>query len=116
MANEGLDLYSFSGVPSDMRQTMNVAPWPAHCPGPAPATELPGDEAAAPGGTLLVGNFSLETHPNDRVLIDWLLDWQLLYRNEADYRAIFARTSFDQAHLYFEFEPLRANLFAVAHR
>jgi extracellular factor (EF) 3-hydroxypalmitic acid methyl ester biosynthesis protein len=70
----------------------------------------------APGGTLLVGNFSLETHPSDRVLIDWLLDWQLLYRNEADYRAIFARTSFDPANLHFEYEPLRANLFAVAQR
>ncbi len=70
----------------------------------------------APGGALLVGNFSLETHPSDRVLIDWLLDWRLLYRNEADYRAIFARTSFDPANLHFEYEPLRANLFAVAQR
>lgn len=70
----------------------------------------------APGGVLLVGNFSLETHPSDRVLIDWLLDWHLLYRNEADYRAIFALTSFDPANLHFEYEPLRANLFAVAQR
>ncbi len=70
----------------------------------------------APGGVLLVGNFSLETHPSDRVLIDWLLDWRLLYRNEADYRAIFGRTSFDPANLHFEYEPLRANLFAVAQR
>lgn len=64
------------------------------------------------GSTLLVGNFSLETHPSDRVLIDWLL----LYRHEADYRTIFARTSFGPASLRFEYEPLRANLFAVAHR
>ncbi len=26
-----------------------LVPWPARCPGPAPATRLPGDEAAAPG-------------------------------------------------------------------
>lgn len=68
----------------------------------------------APGGVLIVGNFSLETHPSDRVLIDWLLDWHLLYRNEADYRAIFARTSFGPVSLHFEYEPLRANLFVVA--
>ncbi len=70
----------------------------------------------APGGVLIVGNFSLETHPSDRVLIDWLLDWHLLYRSEADYRAIFAQTCFDPADLHFEYEPLRANLFAVALR
>ncbi|WP_423223571.1 class I SAM-dependent methyltransferase [Candidatus Amarolinea aalborgensis] len=68
----------------------------------------------APGGTLIVGNFSTETHPNDRVLVDWLLDWPLLYRDEQAYRRIFARTSFGVAGLRFEFEPLRANLFAVA--
>lgn len=65
---------------------------------------------------LLHGRTGLETHPSDRVLIDWLLDWHLLYRNEADYRAIFALTSFDPANLHFEYEPLRANLFAVAQR
>ncbi len=70
----------------------------------------------APGGVLIVGNFSLETYPSDRVLIDWLLDWHLLYRNEVDYRAIFAQTSFDPVNLHFEYEPLRANLFAVAQR
>lgn len=70
----------------------------------------------APGGALLVGNFSLETHPSDRALIDWLLDWHLLYRCEADYRAIFAQTSFGAADLRFEYEPLRANLFTVALR
>jgi hypothetical protein len=49
-------------------------------------------------------------------LIDWLLDWHLLYRDEANYRAIFAQTSFGAADLRFEYEPLRANLFAVALR
>ena len=70
----------------------------------------------APGGTLIVGNFSLETHPNDRILIEWLLEWHLLYRSEADYRAIFARTSFGEDRLHFEHEPLLANLFAIAHQ
>lgn len=68
------------------------------------------------GGMLIVGNFSQETHSSDRTLIEWLLDWRLLYRTEADFRAIFARTSFGAATLHFEHEPLRANLFAVATR
>jgi len=69
-----------------------------------------------PGGTLIVGNFSTETHANDRILVEWLLDWRLIYRREADYRAIFAGTSFGTGTLHFEYEPLRANLFAVAAR
>lgn len=70
----------------------------------------------APGGTLIVGNFSTETHPNDRILVDWLLDWPLHYREAQTYRRIFARTSFGVADLRFEYEPLRANLFVVAPR
>jgi len=65
---------------------------------------------------LLIGNFALETCPNDRTLIEWLLDWFLLYRDEADYREIFSRTSFGMENLTIEYEPLRVNLFAVARR
>ncbi|MBK6433331.1 hypothetical protein [Candidatus Amarolinea dominans] len=64
----------------------------------------------APGGTLIVGNFSTETHPNDRVLVDWLLDWPLLYRDEQAYRRIFARTSFGVADPAPCYEALRLNL------
>jgi len=70
----------------------------------------------APGGTLIVGNFSTETHPNDRVLVDWLLDWPLHYREAQAYRRICACTSFGAQGLRFEYEPLRANLFVVAPR
>ena len=70
----------------------------------------------APDGVLLIGNFALETCPNDRTLIEWLLDWFLLYRDEADYREIFSRTSFGAENLTIEYEPLRVNLFAVARR
>jgi extracellular factor (EF) 3-hydroxypalmitic acid methyl ester biosynthesis protein len=66
-----------------------------------------------PGGLLIAGNFSLETPANDRILIEWLLDWHLLYRDEADYRAIVAATPFRDGDLAFEYEALRANLFAV---
>lgn len=63
-----------------------------------------------------IGNFRTKTNPNDRVLVDWMLDWRLLYRDEQDFRQIFARTSFGDQGVRFEYEPLRANLFAVAQR
>ncbi len=70
----------------------------------------------APGGRLIIGNFCVDLPANERVLIEWLLEWPLLYRDEADYRHIFAGTSFDPNRLRFEYEPLRGNLFAVAEK
>lgn len=70
----------------------------------------------APGGLLIIGNFSHETHPSDRILMDWLLEWRLIYREETDYRAIFAQTPFGSNDLHFEYEALRANLFVLAAR
>ncbi len=70
----------------------------------------------APGGRLIIGNFCVNLPANERVLIEWLLEWHLLYRDEDDYRRIFAGTAFDGARLRFEYEPLRGNLFAVAER
>lgn len=70
----------------------------------------------APGGRLIIGNFCAELPANERVLIEWLLEWYLLYRDEADYRRIFAGTSFDPAALRFEYEPLRGNLFVAVVR
>lgn len=54
-----------------------------------------------------------ETPANDRIPIEGLLDWHLIYCCEADYRAIVATTPFRNGDLAFEYEPLRANLFAV---
>lgn len=67
----------------------------------------------ASGGTLIVGNFSVELPPSERVLIEWLLEWRLLYRDEGDYRRIATGTSFASRDLRFDYEPLRANLFAI---
>ena len=69
-----------------------------------------------PGGVLILGNFSLQTPANGRVLVEWLLHWHLIYCDEADYRAIVAGTPFHNGALTFEYEPLRANLFAVAYK
>ena len=70
----------------------------------------------APGGRLIIDNFCVDLPANERVLIEWLLEWYLLYRDEADYRRIFAGTSFNQARLRFEYEPLRGNVFAVVEK
>jgi len=70
----------------------------------------------APGGRLIIGNFCVELPANEQLLIEWLLEWCLLYRGEEDYRRILAATSFDADKLHFEYEPLRGNLFAVAER
>lgn len=70
----------------------------------------------AAGGLLIIGNFSHETHPSDRILMDWLLEWRLIYRDEAEYRAIFVQTPFGSNGLRFEYEALRANLFVLAAR
>ena len=82
------------------------------------ATELIEDcyGLLAPGGRLIVGNFSPGLPMNERVLLEWLLEWYLLYRDEGDYRRVFAGTSFDVDRLRFEYEPLAANLFVVAER
>jgi hypothetical protein len=54
--------------------------------------------------------------PNDRILMAWLLERILIYRDEADYREIFACTSFGPEALTVEYEPLRANMFVVVQR
>lgn len=69
-----------------------------------------------PGGVLIIGNFSQETPASDRVLMDWLLEWRLIYRDETDYQAIFAHSSFGNSSLRFEYEALRANLFVLVAR
>lgn len=68
----------------------------------------------APDGALLIGNFCVELPANERVLIEWLLDWRLLYRSEEDYRAIFRETPFGVDRVKYAYEPLRGNIFAVA--
>jgi SAM-dependent methyltransferase len=70
----------------------------------------------APGGVLIIGNFSRELSPNDRILMAWLLEWILIYRDESDYGEIFAHTSFGPDALTVAYEPLRANMFVLARR
>lgn len=63
-----------------------------------------------PGGTLILGNFT--AYP-DSLFLDKLLKWELIYRNEADLREIFAPTPFGER-LQVIAEAEGVNLFAVA--
>jgi extracellular factor (EF) 3-hydroxypalmitic acid methyl ester biosynthesis protein len=51
-------------------------------------------DALAPGGSLLIGQFmDLEDHP-DRCGLQWVTDWNLIYRTPASVRELFMRTPF----------------------
>ncbi len=65
-----------------------------------------------PGGMLLLGNFTM--YP-DRLFMDKLLKWELIYRDEEDLKEIFAPTPFgDNIQIIAERENV--NLFAMAHK
>lgn len=70
-------------------------------------------EHLKPGGCLIVGNFS-PNNPN-RVIMDQILRWKLIYRNEKDLEDIFQQTPF-RGQVTFLAEPEGINLFAVADR
>jgi len=65
-----------------------------------------------PGGTLLLGNFT--AYP-DSLFLDKLLKWELIYRNEAELRELFAGTPFGDS-VDIIAEQAQVNLFAVAHK
>lgn len=66
-----------------------------------------------PGGVLIIGNFA-PSNP-DRLFMDNLLYWQLIYRDEQELKEIFAESDFgDQVKVVAEEQGV--NLFAVARR
>jgi SAM-dependent methyltransferase len=58
--------------------------------------------ALRPGGEMLVGNFA-DDNPS-RVFMEWFGDWQLIYRSEAEFLALFEQAGLDPAHLKVERE------------
>lgn len=68
-------------------------------------------EHLKPGGRLVIGNFN-KSNPN-RVFMDRLLDWKLIYRNESDLQDLFAESPFGRD-IELQSEQERVNLFAVA--
>ncbi len=70
-------------------------------------------EQLKPGGCLIIGNFAPK-NPNKAVM-DHILHWKLMHRDEKDLREIFAETPFGDR-VTFLTEPEGINLFAVARR
>jgi SAM-dependent methyltransferase len=64
----------------------------------------------APGGELLLGNF----HPRnpDKAIMDHILDWRLIHRDEAQMDRLFQRSSFGRPCTSQVLEAERVNLFA----
>jgi hypothetical protein len=62
------------------------------------------------GGKLILGNF----HPSnpDRAMMDYVLDWRLIYRTEEDMHRLYSLSRFGRPYTNIRFEPAGINLFA----
>ena len=67
-------------------------------------------EVLAPGGRVILGNF----HPRNqtRALMDYLLEWRLIHRTEADMDRLFAGSKFKSVAASTRFESAGVNLFS----
>jgi CRP-like cAMP-binding protein/SAM-dependent methyltransferase len=65
-----------------------------------------------PGGVLILGNFGRENQ--NRNIMDHLLHWTLIYRDEDALRELFARSQFGDGNIQVLSEKQGVNLFAVA--
>ncbi len=63
-----------------------------------------------PGGRLILGNF----HPDNvsKALMDHVLHWSLIHRDEADLNRLYAASAFGRPATAIRYEPMRINLFA----
>lgn len=66
----------------------------------------------APGGKVILGNF----HPRNptKAIMDHVLDWRLIHRDEADLDRLFARSKLGHPCDAHRYEEQRVNLFASA--
>ena len=65
-----------------------------------------------PGGVLILGNFGVENQ--NRNMMDHLLHWTLIYRDEDALRELFSQSQFGDADIQILSEKQGINLFAVA--
>jgi hypothetical protein len=84
----------------------------------APAVRLVQTSCAllAPGGVLIAGSVTTGVPTSEQILRGWLTGWDLQYRDEATWRAIFGRTDFNTRHVQFEYETHRANVVVSAEK
>ena len=64
----------------------------------------------APGGRVILGNF----HPDNttRAIMDHVLEWRLIHRDEADMDRLFQASRFGRGTTALRFEEAGVNLFA----
>jgi hypothetical protein len=69
-------------------------------------------EKLRPGGRVILGNF----HPRNptKAMMDHVLDWKLIHRDENDMNRLFEASRFGRACDEIRFEPRQVNLFAIA--
>ncbi len=67
-------------------------------------------DTLAPGGKAILGNFDPRC-PN-RVFMDYVLEWRLIYRTPDDMRRLFARSKFGERPVDIGYEQEGVNLFA----
>ena len=62
------------------------------------------------GGRVILGNF----HPDNstKAFMDWVLDWKLVHRTEADMDRLFEQSNFGRPSSNIYYEPQKINLFA----
>jgi hypothetical protein len=67
-------------------------------------------ELLAPGGRVILGNF----HPRNsaKALMDHVIDWPLIHRDESDMNRLFAQSRFGRPCSRILFEEQQINLFA----
>ena len=70
----------------------------------------------AAGGTLILGSPTSGVPANERVIIAWVLDLEIHYRDEPDFRRLFAQTPFGSEAVHFEREPLGGDMLVIAQR
>ena len=63
-----------------------------------------------PGGKVIVGN--IHTPNSWKAIMDYLLDWKLIYRNEEDMDRLFSNSAFGRPPTRIRFEEEKMNLFA----
>ena len=69
-----------------------------------------------PDGVLILGCPTRGVPASERVLIAWVLDQAIHYRDESDFRRLFAQTPFGLETLHFEREPLGGDMLVIAQR
>ncbi len=67
-------------------------------------------DTLAPGGKAILGNFDPRC-PN-RVFMDYVLEWRLIYRTPDDMRRLFAESKFGDRPVDIGYEQEGVNLFA----